>query len=197
VPYRRKLILAAFLALAVPSAAQAQPKYTAERVAQAATAGAKASASCPNADLTPNAGNLDAIRVAIVCLHNQVRAQNGVPLLRGNTKLRRAAEGHSAEMVRAGYFDHTSLSGATMIDRVQASGYIRGARGWLLGENLEWGTGSLATPRGAVDSWLKSPGHRANLLKRGYRHLGVGVSLGTPSDSGRGMTVTVDFGARR
>jgi uncharacterized protein YkwD len=153
-------------------------------------------AECANADLVPTAGNLESVRAAIVCLHNQIRARNGLPLLRGNTKLRRAAERHSADMVDGGYFEHTSPAGTTMVDRILAAGYVRADRGWLLGENLEWGTGSMATPRGAMDAWMNSPGHRSNILKRGYRNLGIGISLGIPSGGGSGATITVDFGAR-
>jgi uncharacterized protein YkwD len=198
VPARKLILMFALLALAVPATSYAKPKYTAQRVAEASVTVRKAPTSCPNADVLPNAGNLDAVRVAIVCLHNQIRGQNGLPLLRGNSRLRRAAEGHSAEMVRGRFFQHTSPSGADMVDRILGAGYVRSDQGWLLGENLEWGTGSLSTPRGALDAWMRSPGHRANVLKSGYRHLGVGISLGTPTGGpGDGVTITVDFGARR
>ena len=205
-PRKLLLIATALVALAIP--ANAQARYTAQRVAQARVAlghtplavarAAQAPADCANADLVPNAGNLDAVRAAIVCLHNQIRARNGLPLLKGNAKLRRAAEGHSAEMVQRRYFDHTSPSGSTMVDRILASGYVRADQGWVLGENLEWGTGSLSTPRGALDAWMNSPGHKANILKRSYRHMGIGIALGIPvSGGGTGATITVDFGVRR
>jgi uncharacterized protein YkwD len=198
VPARKLILTVALLALAVPATSHAKPKYTAQRVVEANVTVHKAPTSCPNADLMPNARNLDAVRLAIVCLHNQIRGKNGLPLLQGNSRLRRAAEGHSAEMVSERFFQHTSPSGADMVDRILDAGYVRADRGWLLGENLEWGTGSLATPRGAVDAWMRSPGHRANVLKRGFRHLGVGISLGTPTGGpGKGVTITVDFGARR
>ena len=195
---KKLIVTLALLALAAPATSHAKVTYTAQRVAEAHVTVRKAPTSCPNADVRPNAGNLDAVRLAIVCLHNQIREQNGLPLLRGNSRLRRAAEGHSADMVRAGFFTHTSPGGADMVDRILRAGYVRADQGWLLGENLEWGTGSLATPRGAVDAWMRSRGHRANVLKRGYRQLGVGISLGTPYEGpGEGVTITVDFGARR
>jgi uncharacterized protein YkwD len=195
---KKLIVTLAFVALAAPATSHAKVTYTAQRVAEAHVTVRRAPTSCPNADVTPNAGNLDEVRLAIVCLHNQIRGEHGLPLLRGNSRLRRAAEGHSADMVRSGFFQHTSPSGADMVDRVLRAGYVRNDQGWLLGENLEWGTGSLATPRGAVDAWMRSPGHRANVLKRGYRQLGVGISLGTPYDGpGEGVTITVDFGARR
>jgi uncharacterized protein YkwD len=204
VPRKLLLLVTALLALAIPATAQAG--LTAQRVAHARVAlghvpaaarAAQVPATCANADVTPNAGNLEAVRAAIVCLHNQIRARNGLPLLKGNRKLRHAAEGHSAEMVRKGYFDHTSPSGSTMVDRILASDYVRADQGWVLGENLEWGTGSMATPRGAVDAWMNSAGHRANILKRSYRHMGIGIALGVPSGAGTGATITVDFGVRR
>jgi uncharacterized protein YkwD len=212
-PLPRKLLLTtiALVALALPATAHAG--YTAKRVANAHLSSGRHThaapiarvarqheqppADCPNADMVPDAGSLDAFRAAIACLHNQIRGANGLPLLHLNGKLRTAAEGHSAEMVRGRYFDHTSPSGSTMVGRILASGYVRPDRGWLLGENLEWGTGSMATPRGALDAWMNSPGHRANVLKRGYRQLGVGVVLGTPTGMDGGVTITVDFGARR
>jgi uncharacterized protein YkwD len=99
-------------------------------------------------------------------------------------------------MVSRRYFEHTTPSGRTMVDRILATGYVSANDGWLLGENLEWGTGGLATPRGAMRAWLASPPHRENLLKRGYREVGIGVALGVPTGGGDGATYTVDFGAR-
>src|SRR5690242_16151722 len=67
--------------------------------------------TCTNTDVLPTAANLDQVRAAILCLHNQIRAQNGLPLLKDNAKLRKAALGHSADMVGEGFFDHTSPNG--------------------------------------------------------------------------------------
>jgi uncharacterized protein YkwD len=163
----------------------------------ARTAAAKKSAGCADADLEPNAGNLGRIRSAILCLHNEIRAAHHLPLLHENRRLRRAALGHSRDMIRARYFEHTSPSGATMVDRILRARYVREDQGWALGENLEWGTGSLSTPRGAMDAWMKSPGHRANILQRRFREMGVGVVAAVPVSSAAGATYTVDFGVRR
>jgi len=196
-------LAAALLALAVPASAQAgftahrTSLTTAPKGAQAKhRAPARVAQECANADLVPDAGNLPAVRSAILCLHNQARAQRGLPSLGADGRLRRAAAGHSADMVRGGYFDHTAPSGVTMVDRIMRAGYVPPNRGWMMGENLEWGTGRLATPRSAMQGWMDSPGHRANILRRGYEELGVGISLGTP-DSSDGATYTVDFGAVR
>jgi len=158
---------------------------------------ARAAAECRDADLDPDATNLGRIRTAILCLHNQIRAERGLPTLRTNKRLRKAAVGHSRDMVANDYFEHTTPSGATMVDRILRAHYVRADRGWSLGENLAWGTGSYATPRGAVDAWMNSEGHRENILRRAYREVGIGVVIGVPSTDGIGATYTLDFGVRR
>ena len=158
---------------------------------------AKATQECADADLEPTSANLGRIRTAILCLHNQIRADRNLPLLRENARLRRAAAGHSSDMVSRGFFEHTTPNGVTMVDRIMATRYASPRVGWAFGENLAWGTGSYATPRGAVQAWMESPGHRANVVKRAYREIGIGVVTGVPSDRGAGATYTADFGVVR
>jgi uncharacterized protein YkwD len=157
---------------------------------------AAAAVACANTDLLPTAGNLPLVRAAVLCLHNQIRAAKGLPLLKENAKLDRAALGHSNDMVAAGYFDHTTPGGTTFVDRILASHYVKASDGWTLGENLAWGTGDLSTPAGVMNSWLNSPDHKANILKRAYREVGVGIRLGVPSDDTVGATYTLDFGVK-
>jgi uncharacterized protein YkwD len=156
-----------------------------------------AAVECADADLEATGENLGRIRAAILCLHNQIRAEHDLPALRENRRLRKAAHGHSRDMVKDGYFEHTTPEGTTMVDRILRARYVREDEGWALGENLAWGTGSLGTPRGAVQAWMDSPGHRANILKKAYRELGVGVVVGVPVSDAAGATYTVDFGVRR
>jgi len=155
-----------------------------------------AAADCPGSDLEPSADNLGAVRAAIVCLHSQIRAEHGLPLLGENSRLRRAAVAHSADMVSQRYFEHTGPSGMTMRDRLFGT-YVRRSEDWTLGENIAWATGSEATPASIMRSWMDSAGHRANILRRAYREVGVGVVVGVPSDGTAGATFTADFGSRR
>lgn len=196
------LLLAALLAVPASAGARSTPRAHAPRAAVAL--GDKrppkariSDAACPNADLAPARGNLDVIRAAILCLHNQIRARYGLPALKANGRLRGAAVAHSSDMVQAGYFDHTTPRGTTMVDRILGSRYVRRDQGWTIGENLAWGTGALATPAGVMQAWMASPGHRANILKRAYREVGIGVVLGVPSDHAVGATYTADFGVVR
>jgi uncharacterized protein YkwD len=152
---------------------------------------------CHNADVMPDGANDGAVRTAILCLHNKLRAERGLPQLRENAKLRRAAAAHSQDMVARGYFEHTAPSGATMVDRIIAARYASRNVGWALGENLAWGTGRLATPREIMRAWMDSPGHRANIVKRSYREIGIGVVTGVPTDRRAGATYTADFGVIR
>jgi uncharacterized protein YkwD len=177
------LAVAACALLLVPAAAPAKRRQ----------------APCANTNVMPAPGNLVAVRAAVLCLHNRDRGARGLPPLRENANLRRAAEGHSADMVAARYFDHTSPAGDDMVDRILRTGYARN-QGWSLGENIAWGTGSLATAVEIERAWMNSPGHRANILRRQFRDIGIGISLGAPvTDAGGldGATYTADFGVRR
>jgi uncharacterized protein YkwD len=102
-------------------------------VAEAGTA--RTVQPCADAELEASGSNLRRIRAAVVCLHNQIRAQYHLPLLRENRRLRRAALGHSRDMVTGDYFEHTTPAGTTTVDRILRSGYARKAEGWVLGEN--------------------------------------------------------------
>jgi uncharacterized protein YkwD len=157
----------------------------------------KRRADCENTALQPAAGNLPLVRAAVLCLHNRERAAAGLPALHENAKLRRAAKAHSGDMVQRGYFAHDTLGGPDMADRLLRTGYARG-HGWSLGENIAWGTGSLGTAAEIQRAWMGSPGHRANILRRDFREIGIGVALGAPVRGGEnGATYTADFGVRR
>jgi uncharacterized protein YkwD len=185
-------LLTAGLLLPAASSAAAPEKGVA-RVATARIA----QADCPHADVMPSADNEGVVRAAILCLHNQIRAERGLPVLRENGRLRNAALAHSQDMVERGYFEHTAPGGVSMVDRIMAARYASRNVGWALGENLAWGTGRLATPRLIMRAWMDSPGHRANVVKRAYREIGIGVVTGTPSAGNQGATYTADFGVIR
>jgi uncharacterized protein YkwD len=159
---------------------------------------AKRKQHCANVDLAPAAGNLPKVRTAVLCLHNRDRSARGLAPLRQHARLRKAAERHAADMVAGGYFSHDAPSGADMVDRILGTGYARGA-GWSLGENIGYGTGPLATAAEIHRAWMRSPGHKANIVKPEFREIGIGIALGAPVDAQGlgGATYTADFGVRR
>jgi uncharacterized protein YkwD len=162
----------------------------------APVAGAQAQ-DCAGTHLRPTRANLDAVRDAVLCLHNQERARHGLAPLRENPNLRSAASKHSIHMVDAQFFDHTTPSGATMLDRVRHTGYLRRAHGWSIGENIAWASGRLATAGQIADEWMSSAGHRANILQPRFREIGIGIEIGVPvNGSHSGATYTEDFGYR-
>ena len=101
-------------------------------------------------------------------------------------------------MVRKSFFAHDSLNGASFIDRIKARGYLNGRKSWTVGENLAWGGGSGPSARVIVALWMKSPPHRANILNRRFRDVGLGIALGAPSRGGPPGAATYgsEFGAR-
>jgi uncharacterized protein YkwD len=167
--------------------------------AMAVPAGAQA-ADCPNTHLRPTAGNVQAVRDAILCLHNAERARHGLPQLRENGRLRAAARSHAARMVLSHFFEHTTPGGLTMLQRIRKMGYLTHARAWSVGENIAWGSGRLATAAQIEHAWMNSPGHRANILDPSFREIGIGIAPGVPvhlSAAQSGATYTTDFGFRR
>jgi uncharacterized protein YkwD len=162
-------------------------------------AGSPASASsCPDTDVQVTGLSQSAMEGSIACLINEQRVAYGVVPVQPNAALREAAVSHSTEMVSQGYFEHTSPAGVTFADRIQATGYTRGARAWELGENLVWGTGSLSTPESLVTSWMNSPPHRENLLRAHFREIGIAAVVGTPrsGSDATGVTVSSEYGFR-
>jgi uncharacterized protein YkwD len=140
---------------------------------------------------------------ATLCLLNRLRASRGLPPLRLNRRLAAVAQRHSRDMVRRHYFSHFSLSGASPFQRILSSHYVpRRARSWWLGENIGWGTTSLAQPAALVHEWMHSAPHRANILSPRFHEVGIGIAVGIPLQGGRlagqpGATYTTDFGSHR
>jgi uncharacterized protein YkwD len=126
---------------------------------------------------------------------NKTRARHNLRPLQLNSKLSTAAVRHSRAMVRRRFFSHDSLDGASFVDRIRATGYLSGASSWYVGENIAYGSGDRSSPRSIGIAWMKSRPHRANILSRSFREVGIGLALGTPV-GGRGGTYTTDFGQR-
>lgn len=155
-------------------------------------------ASCRNADLDPIQASLRTTRSATLCLVNAERRHRGLRPLRHEGRLARAAARHARDMVRRRYFSHVSLSGRSFTERILRTGYGRRGGRWLLGENLGWGAGKRATPRAIVRAWMRSPTHRANVLRRDFRDVGIATVRAVPvQGSARGATYAAEFGRLR
>lgn len=105
----------------------------------------------------------------VVAKTNRARSRHGCKPLKKIGSLRQAARRHTALMVRHRRLDHRLPGEPSLSGRIAKAGY-RGAD--VVGENLALGA---RTPRAVVRAWLRSSGHRANILDCRFRHIGVGV----------------------
>jgi uncharacterized protein YkwD len=172
--------------------------------ASADAARAKISGHLPNchvavaaASSAPRSAPTIRLARAAVCLINARRARRGLPRLRLNRRLGKAAKRHTHDMVRRHYFAHVSQRGRDVVDRLYGAHYLGGRFSWAVGENLAWGSGSRGTPRQIVRAWMNSPGHRRNMLDRRFREIGIGVIARGPVRTDLpAATYTTTFGVR-
>ena len=93
-------------------------------------------------------------------------------------------------MVRHRFFAH----GSTQV-RIARTGYFARARAWAFGEVIGFGCHRDGSAKLVFRRWMRSTGHRAAILTRRFRELGVGVARRDPAGGGRKCaTYTVDFG---
>src|SRR3954447_1921160 len=148
--------------------------------------------ACANENVNPNDMSLADSKAATICLLNDIRSSKGLHPFKLNGNLSRASQRHTNAMTAHKYFAHGDFVG-----RIRAARYLRGARGWTVGENIAWGSWDYATPASIVQSWMHSPPHRANILNRTFREIGIGVSRGAPvAGKDRAATYGTDFGTR-
>ncbi|MFE1859252.1 sigma-70 family RNA polymerase sigma factor [Streptomyces anandii] len=177
-----------------PSASPSpSPSHSASRSPSPAKSTHKASAPAskrtprptPSASSAPPAQPTPAGTVAqVVALVNKERAKAGCGALTEDSQLDAAAQGHSDDMAARGFFDHTNPDGKDPGQRITAAGY----RWSTYGENIAMGQ---QTPESVMNSWMNSPGHRANILNCSFKNIGVGVRKGSG-----GPWWTQDFGTR-
>ncbi|MFF0200473.1 CAP domain-containing protein [Streptomyces sp. NPDC005017] len=116
-------------------------------------------------------GDLARTEAEVVALTNRERASAGLPPLAADPLLTRAAQAHSADMVARDFYSHTSPEGSGPRDRAVAVGAVRRSTG----ENIACGQRSAAE---VVTGWMNSPGHRANILRPEFTHIGIGFAGG-------------------
>ena len=125
-----------------------------------------------------------ATELALLQAMNDARHAHGLAALRIDARLQRTARSHSSAMLRTGSFSHGAF-----VTRIRRAG-VRARR---IGENLAWAVGSLAEAHTVVNAWLASPEHRANLLRPGYRTVGVGACSGSFEGHAGATVITTDF----
>lgn len=117
---------------------------------------------------TPAPGDPDGVYGSLFRAHNHERGQKGIPALKVNQQLMTAANKHASWMAASGELSHTGAHGSSFAHRIQAEGY----KFWRGGENIAAGYRDVNS---VMAGWMRSPGHRANILNREVSEVGFGV----------------------
>lgn len=114
--------------------------------------------------------NVAALRAEIISMVNAQRSKSGLAKVSGNAKLQSAAQGLACDNAAQGKFSHVGRNGSDLRARMRGAGYrFRSAN-----ENV----GRFDSAARAVQWWMGSSAHRANILQGNVRDIGVGVAVG-------------------
>ncbi len=124
---------------------------------------------------------LAALRKLALDLVNAARAAENLPPLELEKKLNEAAQAHAADMLARDFYAHETPEGKTVSDRFQAVG---GSKWLLTAENIAKCDGcdpplTRDYVRQMQEGWMNSPGHRANILRKGLDTFGFGMTVGS------------------
>ena len=126
----------------------------------------------PDTEPAPDNSGVSDLEQQVVDLVNQERAAYGLAPLTLNTELCNGARLKSQDMLNNGYFDHYSPTYGDPFDMMEALGF----NSWYAAaENIARGQ---KTAEEVMNSWMNSPGHRANILSEEYTEIGVGYAGG-------------------
>jgi uncharacterized protein YkwD len=103
---------------------------------------------------------------------NGIRLHNALNALSWDAALCRMARLHSERMARENFFSHQTPDGLKLRDRLRASGIVSFR---ISGENIAYNQGYEDAGKFAVEQWMVSPGHRANILNTDFEASAVGV----------------------
>lgn len=109
-------------------------------------------------------------RARAVDRHCGTRFFPAAPPLAWHAALAEAARAHSADMAALHYLDHKEKDGGMADGRAAAAGY----KGMRVGENIAAGQ---ATAEEAVQGWLESPGHCANIMREDFTEMGAAYAV--------------------
>jgi uncharacterized protein YkwD len=149
------------------------------------------------------AGNrvvLSSLESGVLSQLNKIRVQHGLQPVKISARLTASAAQHSREMGADGYFAHNSHDGTAFWKRIGRWYGSNGYGFWSVGENLLWSSPQV-DPVDALQLWMDSPEHRANILTARWREIGISavhVAAAPGTFQGREVTIiTTDFGVRR
>jgi uncharacterized protein YkwD len=143
---------------------------------------------------------LSSLESGILVDLNKIRAQHSLQPVKISARLTASAAQHSKEMGADGYFEHSSHDGTAFWKRIDRWYGQNGYRYWSVGENLLWSSPDV-DPARAMQLWMNSPEHRANILTARWREIGISAAhFAAAPGTYKGLEVTIittDFGVRR
>lgn len=134
----------------------------------------------PGASAAPVVSAKPLLEQNVIARINAVRRSHGLRPVRVVPRLADAADRHASSMGRASYFRHDLFTPARPNDWTPFGTWIRwfwpgpGYGSWSAGENLAWGAPGITATQ-TVSRWMRSPGHRANILNPSWRNVGLGA----------------------
>lgn len=123
------------------------------------------------------APDLPQVEIVVVEMTNAFRRENKLGAVKINPRLSLAARAYASLLAKTQQFSHTA-GGTNAGDRIKATGYDFCAYGENLAmaaDSRGFATRPLASS--AVNGWINSPGHRANMLEPNVTEIGVGIAL--------------------
>ncbi len=107
----------------------------------------------------------------LTSITNEKRAENAVAPLAQNDLLQKAAQLKAEDMATRGYFAHTSPDGKLPWYWFNSVGYAYS----YAGENLAV---NFFDSKDVAEAWMDSPAHRANIVKKDFTEIGIGIAHG-------------------
>ncbi len=183
--------------------------------------GTPANQKIPSQSILISTFNAELLEERIIEQTNIARKQHGLSSLRHSLKLTKAATWHSQDMVKFQFFSHSSpVEGReSMTDRLSLAGIknTRMAENIITGFMIQYEAGKsvylpeqtgsgfryrmqdsdvpphtyLSLSKSLVSRWMRSPGHRANILNPVLQYIGVGSAVFQDSEFGNMPTITV------
>lgn len=117
----------------------------------------------------PSIDDVKTLEQQVIDLVNKQRSYNGLPALTANWEVCRVARYKSQDMINKGYFAHQSPTYGSAFNMMESFGIKFSAAA----ENIAYGQ---KTPQDVMNDWMKSTGHRNNILSKSYNQIGVGVA---------------------
>jgi uncharacterized protein YkwD len=126
------------------------------------------------------------------CMTDFARIGAGLTALTTVQQLEQSAGDKADDILRCDNFSHFAC-GRDFAYWMEQTGYTS-SQCWRVGENLAWGTGGYGTPGAIFRAWMRSPGHRENILDD-FSQVGISLRVGTLAGQPRTRVWTQHFGS--